>query len=327
MRELAPQDKGAYVRPGYAFNGVEYLPDPGRYTLYLGQPCPWCHRVLMTLRLRGLESALRVVRAADDPERASRGGWVFDAPEPVFGANDLREVYDAAAPGGGGFRGRCTAPFMVDALQKTAVSNDSASLMRALNALEVPGASSDVDLAPPALLDQIDAWNARLGGAVNDGVYRAGFATTQAAHDAAAGALWAALAEAQAQLAETRFLTGDRFTEADARLFATAVRFDAAYLPLFLRGGARRLADFPALAAWLRDCAQLPLPRGGVLLDTVDVDDCRRSYFRQLFPLNPGGLLPLGPTAADLNLLEPAGRGSLAAEDVFHRRRGGAAAA
>ena len=152
-------------------------------------------------------------------------------------------------------------------------------------------------------------------------VYRSGFATTQAAYDAVQARLWAALSSLEAALAGRRFLCGARFTRADLFLFPTAARFDAVYTGIF-KCSARRWADHPRLQAWLLDCAALPLPGGGALADTVDVDDCRRSYYAQLFPLNPGGIVPSGPTAAALGLGPAAAGGAAGADpgDVFHDR-------
>jgi len=300
MRELAPQSsKGEYQRPGYAFDGAigegEFpLELNGRYVLYIGNPCPWCHRVLMAVALRGLESTvIRVVQLRDDPEKASRGGWVMaEGREPYFGATDLRQIYDACTPGG--YTGRCTAPLLVDTKAKKIVSNESSSIVTMLNRVHVSDVSSAINLRPEELCRQIDELNATLFDTVNNGVYKCGFATEQAAYDAAFQELYAVLEDLNAQLATRRFLLGDKFTEADLRLFPTAARFDPVYAILFKC--TRRWSEFEHLQRWYMDCAMLPIPGRGnrVLLSTVDVDDCKRSYFTQLFPLNPGGIVP-GP--------------------------------
>lgn len=193
--------------------------------------------------------------------------------------------------------------------------NESSIITRNLNEAAFPG-SNPIDLCPPALRAEVDAWNERTYERVNNGVYKCGFATTQAAYDAAQAELFAELAALDAVLADRRFLCGDVFSEADLRLFPTAVRFDAVYAGLF-KCSARRWADFPHLQAWLMDVASLPLPGGGALISTVDVDDCRRSYYSQLFPLNPGGLVPSGPTAKDLGLLNPQPRGPIDAASMY----------
>jgi len=324
MRELAPQSKdGEYTRPTYSFAGrissspgAQFPAESGRYAVYVGNACPWCHRVYLAIALRGLGPHVRIIHAVDDAERASRGGWVFDAPEPVFGANDLRMVYDAAQPG---YTGRCTAPCLIDTRSRKIVCNESSDIMRMMNELHFPGCTG-ADLLPPSLLPQIDQLNEQVYQQVNNGVYRSGFATTQRAYDQAQYALYATLDELETRLGDNRFLMGDRLTEADLRLFPTIVRFDAAYATLF-KCSRRRVADYPNLSAWMRDIWNLPIPDQGLQIsDTFNVDDARRSYFGQLFPLNPGGIVPSGPTAADLGLSLPSGRGSQSFEDVIHPR-------
>ena len=218
VRELAPQSpEGAYVRPAYAFDGVisptpgvagdAHPPEPDRYVVYVGNACPWCHRVTLTIALKGLGDVVRVARMTDDAERASRGGWVFErgAPEsrdPVFDAPDLRVVYDRATAGRpefpDGYRGRCTAPLLLDAVTRRPVSNESADIVRMLGAADfrsfgASGSASETDeaagrvrLYPAHLAEDIDDWNARTYSGVNDGVYRCGFATSQAAYERAA---------------------------------------------------------------------------------------------------------------------------------------------
>ncbi|KAG2423393.1 hypothetical protein HXX76_015358 [Chlamydomonas incerta] len=388
MREMAPQSKdGAYTRPAYSFGGrlgeAQFPAEAGRYHLYLGNACPWCHRVALAAVLRGwfrpLPAALGLpaagagagpralmtyTRLEDDPTRARRGGWVFGAadPDPVFGATDLWQVYDTLSPG---FRGRCTAPLLVDRAKRAAVCNESADIVRGLDAAHLPGATTAVQLRPPALVAQIDALNAQIYSAINNGVYRSGFATTQAAYDAVQAELWSALDEMEGRLSASRFLLGDRLTESDVWLFPTVVRLDSMYGPLFkcsrrrifgncspaavaarpaavaaaaaaggttARARAAAMAaasggcggDYPHLAGWVRDIWQLQVPGSLVQIsDTLDLDAARRSYFSSLFPLNPGGIVAAGPTAADLQLgTRPPGRGaSSALEDVCYPRQ------
>lgn len=327
VKELAPQDKtGSYSRPGYAFDnkiGSPQFPvESGHYHVYVGNACPWCHRVLLVLALTGLDQHISVGRLADIPERATRGGWVFDgSPDPVTGARDLWEVYDKLSPG---FRGRCTAPLLIDKKTMRAVSNESSSIVRNLGQLQLPGCH-DIDLCPPQLLNQIEQLNDQVYRAINNGVYRAGFATSQAGYDAAVGDMHQLLAVLDQRLAQQRFLLGDRFTEADLRLFPTVCRFDAVYAGIF-KCGRRRIADYTHLQAWLRDVWQIVTPGGMQVRDTVDIDACRVSYYTNLFPLNPGGIIPSGPTAADLQLDLTADRGSSRLEDVCYTRTSAAAA-
>lgn len=352
VRELAPQSpEGAYVRPAYAFDGVisptpgvagaPHPPEPDRYVAYVGNACPWCHRVTLTIALRGLGDVVRVVRMTDDAERASRGGWVFErgvpsSRDPVFDAPDLRVVYDRATSGRpefpDGYRGRCTAPLLLDAVSRRPVSNESADIVRMLDAadfqkqssanyrrVDPTPSSSETDDDPPGrvrlypahLAEEIDGWNARTYAGVNDGVYRCGFATGQAAYERAASKVASTLDELDARLATRRFLCGDKVTEADARLFPTIVRHDAVYATLF-KCQKRRVADLPNLSAWMRDVYLLP----GVA-ETVDVRGYLTSYFGQLFPLNPGGIVPTGPLEADLGLGQDPKRGGYSRHEVF----------
>ena len=386
--ELAPQEKGtgAYSRPRAAFTGEVSSSsfEAGRYRFYLGNACPWCHRVLLALVVRGLAPAVppipgrrggggggmmsgksdnnekwpvAVTAAADDAEKASRGGWVFDASvekDPVFGAPDLARVY--ALANGGSYSGRCTAPLLLDAKSKKIVSNDSDGILRTLDALDLssssssssssspPSLASRVLLRPAELAPKIDSLNEEIYANLANGVYRCGFATEQSAYDAAALAVARQLDALEARLSESRFLLGDRFTDADLRLFPVVSRFDAVYVPLF-RAAADPLAlRWPAVHAWCCDVARLDTSRSNDgsgtsssssssrLGDTIDVAAAKRSYFTSLFPLNPSGIVPIGgggeaaSAAASWQEGEAAAalagkRGSSAAvEDVFWLR-------
>lgn len=324
VRELAPQQKGkgAYVRPGYAFSGgidekSAAAATPNSYALYVGNACPWCHRVLLALALRGNPSLVRVVELLDDPERATRGGWVIAPPatsDPVFGARDLYGVYESVSPG---FKGRCTAPLLVDARRRTAVCNESAELVRTVLELrprEGTGASSSsssssssaippnrANLYPLQHRAEIERLNARIYQDLANGVYRAGFATTQRAFEDALTGVQSSLLELETLLESKRFLCGEHLTEADVRLFPALSRLDAAYHGFFLRGAPLKkegavgglAALFPNLHGWLNDVWELPGVGG-----TIDVDAARNSYWKNLFPLNPGGIVPPGPSEA-----------------------------
>lgn len=289
MSELAPQDQsGAYTRPPAAYTSVvgvtPSFPASSSYTLYIGNACPWCHRVAIAAALRGVPAeSLRIVKLVDDAERASRGGWIVESGrDPLFGAKDLREIYDSAA--GGQYFGRCTAPLLVSDAQKVVVANDSAEIVRSIDAL--PG--DDVTLRPAALAAEVDKWVERITSEVNNGVYRAGFATSQTAHDAAALPLYRLLDELDQHLETRRFLCGGSVTEADVVLLPTICRFDDVYSVLFKCSG-RRIADLPNLSGWLADMMRL-----SVIADTYDAASARSSYFGQLFPLNPSGIIPAG---------------------------------
>ena len=312
MNELAPQSKdGMYVRPGYVFDqrriGDEEFPvvplgsSQHNYVLFLGNPCPWCHRVAMAAELRGLvDTVVDIVPLVDDPERASRGGWVFDSVDPYFGYSDLRQVYDGLCGMDGGFKGRCTAPLLVDTVSKRIISNESSDIVEMLDEIHVEGLTSDICLRPTSLCPDIDSFNSRIFDRLNNGVYKCGFSTEQRAYDIAHATLRETLQELDDVLSRQRFLLGEKFTDVDLRVFATAARFDAVYSSLFKC--THRLSDYPNLHRWFLECARVPLPGGNtrVLADTIDIDDCRRSYYSQLFPLNPGGIVPSRPLARDI---------------------------
>ena len=317
MAELAPQSRdGAYVRPTDVLSGVEVTaPAPGRYVLYVGAACPWCHRAVLTLALR----RLRGVRVVQLRGNASSGGWEFppgQADPVVPGAATLRDTYAALAPD---YTGRRTAPLLVDSANGGAVGSiDSATIIRLLNdKFEAEaGSGAAVQLRPAALAAELEALCAELQGAVNDGVYRCGFATTQRAYEAAQSALRAALQRMDDRLASSRFLLGAAVTEADVRLFATVVRLDAAYAGLF-KCALHTAHDFPRLHAWARDFYMLP----GVAA-TVDLAAYRTAYYGSLFPVNPGGIVPAGPTEASLGYgAAPPGRAELGAGQApFHTK-------
>ena len=312
VAELAPQDAaGGYARPAAGFLAAGFRPGSGvgrgrgrgispplreDYVLYVGNACPWCHRVRLVHALLGLGGSVRLVEMADDAERASRGGWVFGAPgdpDPVAGAADLRELYDTVQPG---YVGRCTAPLLLHAPSGQAVSNDSIDIMRFLNSLD--GAEhSRVDLFPGGAAGQgLDACLDFLYERINNGVYRCGFATSQGAYDEALDQLFAALDEIEARLTERRFLLGARLTAADLCLLPTVLRFEAVYATLF-RCCARPLSAYPNLLRWRGEIWAVE----GVA-STFDLPAAMHSYYGQLFPLNPSGIVPRRPSLDELGL-------------------------
>jgi putative glutathione S-transferase len=240
-----------------------------------------------------------------DPVRDERG-WRFgpERPDPVNGFAFLAEAYEATEPG---FGGRVTVPVLWDVAQGRIVNNESADLVRMLGSWSDEGP----DLYPEDLAAEIDGLNARIYDDVNNGVYRAGFATTQAAYEEAFDGLFAALDDLDARLATRRYLTGDRITEADWRLFVTLVRFDAVYVGHF-KCNLRRIADYPHLSGYLRDLYQQP-----GIADTVDFDDIKRHYYGTHPQINPTRIVPKGPA---LDLRTPHGR-----EQLAGTRRDGAA--
>jgi glutathionyl-hydroquinone reductase len=234
-------------------------------------------------------------------------GWVFDpavagcTADPVFGAPTLRAVYEAAAPGAA--VAKFTVPVLVDTVTRTIVNNESADLVAMLDSeFDAVARVGGPVLRPPALVPDIDAMNAELYDAVNNGVYKAGFATRQAPYDAAVAALFAALDALDARLSARRFLVGAGLTEADVRLFVTLVRFDAVYHTHF-KCSKRLIAQYPALSGWLRDVHGHP----GVAA-TVRMGHIREHYYRSHPHINPTGIVAVAP---DDDFTAPHGREAL----------------
>ncbi len=292
----ATDDKGGFVRqisgfrnwvtpdgaPGPTGTGG-FRAEAGRYRLYVALICPWASRTLIARKLKGLEEvvALSVV----EPEIGDQG-WRFAVPDPVTGAEYMHGIYTLADPH---YTGRATVPVLWDGQTGTIVSNESAEIVRMFDR-GFGALASGPELCPEDLRAGIDALNDRIYPRLNNGVYRAGFATTQAAYDEAFRDVFAQLDELEARLADSGgpFLFGDRFTETDIRLFVTLVRFDAAYHGLF-KCNLRRVADYPALSVWLARVIALPGVR-----ETVSLDHIKRGYY-SIKALNPTGIVPLGP--------------------------------
>lgn len=260
----------------------------GRYHLYVSLACPWAHRTLIVRRLKGLKSAisLSVVHW-----RMRERGWTFAAGpcvtgDPINRAETLSQVYVAADSH---YTGRVTVPVLWDTGSRTIVSNESAEIIRMFNSAFDGVGAAPGDFYPEALRAEIDALNERIYPEVNNGVYRAGFATTQAAYEEAVVTLFEALDWLEARLSRSRFLTGDRLTEADIRLFTTLVRFDAVYHGHF-KCNLRRIVDYPALWRFTRD-----LYNFRNVAETVNFEHIKRHYYESHTTINPTGVVPLGP--------------------------------
>ncbi|MBE9047165.1 glutathione S-transferase family protein [Pleurocapsales cyanobacterium LEGE 10410] len=301
MSQLAPRSKtGEYLRPESQFRNFintepnnPYQPAANRYRLYVGLGCPWAHRTLVTRALKGLEEAIAVSIVYPDPDA---GIWVLSEPE--LGCHTVPELYQLAQSN---YQGRSTVPILWDSKTNTIVNNESAEIIEILNAeFNHYARHPDFDLYPQALQEKIDWWNDKIYHAVNNGVYRCGFAQTQQAYENASQELFTVLDEIDATLKTTRYLCGDRPTLADVRLFTTLFRFDIVYYGLF-KCNRRRIRDYSNLGAYLRDLYQLP----GVA-KTCDLESVKRDYYGNLFPLNPGGIIPTGPDMT--NLLQPHNR-------------------
>ncbi|HBB33269.1 MAG TPA: glutathione-dependent reductase [Cyanobacteria bacterium UBA8803] len=298
MSKLAPRNAaGEYIRPNSLFRnfvnteaGNPYQPATGRYHLYVGMSCPWAHRTLVVRALKGLEEVISVSIVSPSPEE---GGWVFNQEEQ--GCQRLADLYQLAQPG---YQGRCTVPVLWDKQTKAIVNNESAEIIVMLNSQFNEFAQHPtLDLYPEELREQIEGWNEKIYPSVNNGVYRCGFAQTQQAYNQACEELFSTLDEIDAVLETSRYLGGDRVTLADVRLFTTLFRFDIAYYGIF-KCNRRRIQDYQNLGPYLRDMYQLP----GVA-QTCDLESVKRDYYGNLFPLNPGGIIPAGPDIT--NLLEP----------------------
>lgn len=262
--------------------------EPGRYHLYVSLACPWAHRTLIFRKLKGLED---VIGVSVVHWLMREHGWTF-APTPaatgdlLYQHNYLHEVYARALPH---YTGRVTVPVLWDRERQAIVNNESSEIIRMLNgAFDSVGAVPG-DYCPAALRTEIDALNERIYATVNNGVYRAGFATTQEAYDEAVTELFASLDWLEDLLGKRRYLAGERITEADWRLFTTLLRFDAVYHGHF-KCNLRRLVDYPNLWAYTRELYQWP----GVA-DTVDFAHIKGHYYRSHVTINPTGIVPKGP--------------------------------
>jgi putative glutathione S-transferase len=262
--------------------------EPGRYRLYVSYACPWAHRTLIVRVLKGLEDLVPVSAVH---WRMRDHGWTFEdapgvIPDPVMGAMYMHQLYARARPG---MTGRVTVPLLWDQATDTIVNNESSEIIRMFNTAYDGLGAKPCDFYPEALRAQIDAVNARVYRDVNNGVYRAGFATTQAAYEEAVRPLFDTLDWLESRLAAEHWLVGSRLTEADIRLFTTLVRFDAVYHGHF-KCNLRRIADYPALHAFTARMMELPGVR-----DTVHFDHIKRHYYESHPTINPTGIVPLGP--------------------------------
>jgi len=223
--------------------------------------------------------------------RMRERGWTFTSGpcvtgDPINNAETLSQIYVAADPH---YTGRATVPVLWDRARRTIVSNESAEIIRMFNSAFDGIGAAPGDYYPAALRTQIDALNERIYRDVNNGVYRAGFATTQSAYEEAVVTLFETLDWLEARLSDTRFLTGEKLTEADIRLFTTLVRFDTVYYGHF-KCNLRRIVDYSALWRFTRDIYKLPK-----VAETVNLDHIRRHYYESHTTINPTGIVPLGP--------------------------------
>lgn len=262
--------------------------EAGRYHLYVSLACPWAHRTLILRKLKGLESLIDVSVVS---WLMREHGWTFDR---NFGSSGdrldnlsyMHQRYTADDPH---YSGRVTVPTLWDTQSGGIVSNESAEIIRMFNSAFDGLTGNDLDFYPKPLRERIDQLNERIYPAVNNGVYRAGFATTQEAYEEAFDELFAMLDELEALLDSNRYLAGEYLTEADIRLFTTLIRFDAVYHGHF-KCNLRRIEDYPNLSNWLRELYQWP-----GIADTVDFTHIKSHYYASHATINPTGVIPKGP--------------------------------
>lgn len=274
----------------------------GRYHLYVSWACPWAHRTIIVRKLKKLEDVIGMTVV--DPIRDERG-WAFregsgHSLDRINGFQFLREAYKATDPN---YIGRLTVPALWDCVTKRIVTNSDDDLMRIFNGEFNRFTESPIDLYPDGLRQEIDELNAFIYENVNDGVYRAGFATSQQAYERAVRRLFTALDQLEVRLATRRYLFGPEFVETDWRLFVTLVRFDAVYHGHF-KCNVRRIIDYPHLFGYLRDLYQ-----ADGIAETVNFDHIKRHYYITHDDINPTHIVPIGP---DQDLSAPHARDRLA---------------
>ena len=274
-------------RPGPSGVGG-FAAEAGRYHLYVSLACPWAHRTLILRKLKGLDDLIDVSVVG---YLMLENGWTFDkaqgsSGDPLDNLDFLHQRYTADAAD---YTGRVTVPVVWDKQQKRIVNNESAEIIRMFNSAFDELTGNDLDFYPPPLQGEIDALNERIYPAVNNGVYRAGFATSQQAYEEAFDGLFAELDRLENLLDDQRYLTGEYLTEADIRLFTTLIRFDAVYHGHF-KCNLRRIADYPNLSNWLRELYQWP-----GITETVDFTHIKHHYYGSHKTINPTGIVPKGP--------------------------------
>ncbi len=262
--------------------------EAGRYHLYVSLACPWAHRTLIFRKLKGLESLIDVSIVS---WLMRENGWTFDSAHGSTGdqLDDLNLMYQRYTADDAHYTGRVTVPVLWDKKLKRIVSNESSEIIRMFNSAFNELTGNHLDFYPEALRSEIDALNERIYPNVNNGVYRAGFATTQEAYEEAFDGLFNTLESLETLLDKNRYLAGEQITEADWRLFTTLIRFDAVYHGHF-KCNLKRIEDYPNLSNWLRELYQWP----GVA-ETVDFEHIKHHYYASHLTINPTGVVPKGP--------------------------------
>jgi putative glutathione S-transferase len=265
-----------------------FAAEAGRYHLYVSLACPWAHRTLILRKLKGLESLIDVSVVSF---LMLENGWTFDKAHGSTGdkLGDLKFLHQRYTTDTADYTGRVTVPVLWDKQTNHIVNNESAEIIRMFNSAFDELTGNDLDFYPAPLRAEIDALNERIYPAVNNGVYRAGFATSQQAYEEAFDELFAELDRLEQLLGANRYLTGEYLTEADIRLFTTMIRFDAVYFGHF-KCNLRRIADYPNLSNWLREIYQWP-----GIAETVSFEHIKNHYYGSHKTINPTGIVPKGP--------------------------------
>jgi len=295
QEDVSRTTNGRFIRPTTAYHNAvtadstSYFPaEAGRYHLYISLACPWAHRTLIFRSLKKLDGVISLSVTAP---LYGKTGWEFDPAQggTLDAANDrktLAEIYLIADPH---YTGRVSVPVLWDKKRRTIVNNESSEIIRMLNSAFEAFTDVHTDYYPEALRDEIDRINDLVYPTVNNGVYRAGFATSQEAYEEAARGIFSTLDQLEELLSRQRYLAGKAITEADWRLFTTLVRFDAVYYSHF-KCNLRRIVDYPNLWNYLRDLYQMP----GIAA-TVSLDHIKRHYYGSQLKVNPTGIVPIGP--------------------------------
>jgi len=279
---------GKFVRQESSFRdsiGSERFPaEVDRYHLYISHACPWAHRVAIFRKLKGLEEILpiTVVNAY-----MGENGWeLSESGDPVNGKKYMHEVYALANPN---YTGRVTVPVIWDKKEKTIVNNESSEIIRNLNSAFDHITGNTDDYYPKNLRQEIDEINDYVYGNINNGVYKAGFSTSQSVYDEEVNKLFVALDVIEKRLSEQRYLVGDVLTEADWRLFTTLLRFDPVYVGHF-KCNIRKIDDYSNLSNYIRELYQIPN-----VIDTVNMVHIKEHYYKSHAQINPTGIIPTGP--------------------------------
>jgi putative glutathione S-transferase len=315
QEDVSRTKDGHFVRPATRFrNFVTADGSPGptgqggfaaeadRYHLYISLACPWAHRTLIFRALKQLDN---VISLSITEPLYGKTGWEFGTadggtPDTANGKPTLAEIYQLADPH---YTGRVSVPVLWDKKLRTIVNNESSEIIRMLNSAFEAFTNAHTDYYPAAWRADIDRINDVIYPSVNNGVYRAGFATSQQAYEEAARGIFATLDELEARLSRQRYLVGQHITEADWRLFTTLVRFDAVYYSHF-KCNLRRIADYPNLWNYLRELYQVP-----AIAETVSIDQIKRHYYGSQRQVNPTGIVPIGPL---IDFTQPHDRGRFA---------------